>query len=160
MYSDEVRRLFPHSSLLLDGTFEDELGQTVGIDDVVAMRPKDRAYYLKYAGSDVSLNWGSRGVFAIQRGGKKVRKHVREVAAASSLAHPWMLQRSARSSERVRVVMRDHADEVEAVWPVKYSGYYGPEGLIGVSAMHRRHTKVHGQHDTVFSVAKGEQDMR
>ena len=34
----------------------------------------------------------------------------------------------------------------------KISGFYGPEGLIGIFGMHRRHHKVHGSPDTVITI--------
>ena len=40
----------------------------------------------------------------------------------------------------------------------KFSGYYGPDGCLGVLAWHRQHFKVHGQDETVLSfvLADGE----
>ena len=39
-----------------------------------------------------------------------------------------------------------------------FGGYYGPDGCLGVLAMHSRHNKVHGREDTVLSyvLADGE----
>lgn len=34
----------------------------------------------------------------------------------------------------------------------KWSGFYGPDGLMGVLVMHKHFSKVHGSEDTVMSI--------
>jgi hypothetical protein len=149
-YSDDTRSLFPFTSLLINGVYEDEDGVRQQVSQLLRQPVSRRKYYLKYAGSDVTLNWGSRAVYAIARGGAQSRAQVTETARRASHAHPWLLQADQRSRSSI-TFHRPDGEIHSATWPGKLSGYYGPQGVMSASVMHRRHTKVHGQFDTVFS---------
>jgi hypothetical protein len=62
----------------------------------------------------------------------------------------WLLQQEETQDDDIVYLTRDgavHARRLRA----KFGGFYGPEGCIGVLAMHGSHNKVHGREDTVLS---------
>jgi hypothetical protein len=61
------------------------------------------------------------------------------------------MQSAVRKSEDLPFVDRNGAAQ-QASGYVKYSGFYGPAGLMGILVMHKNFRKVHGSQDTVMSV--------
>ena len=62
-YGDEVRALFPYTTILTPEGINLEDGSLVTIEKFSSLSRRQRAYFLKYAGADVSRNWGSRAVY-------------------------------------------------------------------------------------------------
>src|SRR5207237_6112116 len=71
-YSDAVRALFPFTTMLRPGGIEMEDGRSLTIAQFSALPRSRRAFFLKYAGSDVSRNWGSQSVFHLAKLSREV----------------------------------------------------------------------------------------
>jgi hypothetical protein len=63
----------------------------------------------------------------------------------------WIIQPAFRSKERIATLARD-GEAVESDAYPKWSGFYGPDGLMAISVYHRNFHKVHGSEDTVMSI--------
>jgi hypothetical protein len=124
----------------------------LGIDDFCALPAKRRDYYVKYAGTDVSINWGSKAVFLSSAGSQaQCRQLMQAVSRDWALGRRWVLQSAHRVRERVRAVDRKgEALDLDAY--AKWSGFYGPDGLMGILVFHKNFQKVHGSADTVMSI--------
>lgn len=150
-FTNDDRALFAYTYLLSEKGFRDKDGSWVTLDNFLKRPQKHRRYYLKYAGSDTSLNWGSRAVYRLDSNNAK-----ESISLAMSdvlKGRPWIIQYGVGSREKVRFLRRGENELVEANLPVKYSSFYGPLGLIGVRATYRDAVKVHGQKDAIVALA-------
>lgn len=149
-YDDEVRNLLAFSSVVTaDGVYLSQDQTTlVSLVDFAYQSRADRQYYLKYAGTDVSLNWGSRAVYDLSRHGKDECLRLLQVAANEARAgRPWIIQ--AGDSEKTEVAWFEHGHEIQDSLNAKRSRFFGPTRLIGALEQHRRFYKVHGGEQTV-----------
>lgn len=150
-FSDDIRELFPFTTPLLPGGIELPDGTRVTIEDFCRWPRSRRSYYLKYAGASLELNWGSRGVYRLSNlGSGACLNFLRECLSGYEKGQIWLLQKEEIQEDEIAYLTRDgivHNQHLHA----KFSGYYGPDGCLGVLAMHRQHNKVHGQPDTVLS---------
>ncbi|HEX9013912.1 MAG TPA: hypothetical protein VF813_10360, partial [Anaerolineaceae bacterium] len=64
-FSDEIRSLFPYISPLLSTGIELPGGERVSIKEFSRFPKSQRAYFLKLAGYDNELNWGSKAVYRL-----------------------------------------------------------------------------------------------
>jgi hypothetical protein len=113
---------------------------------------------LKYAGSSLALNWGSRAVYRLSNlGSGACLDFLRGCLRGYERGEIWLLQKEETQEDEIEYRTRDSAVHTQCL-RAKFSGYYGPEGCLGVLVMHRRHFKVHGQEETVLSyvLAEGE----
>jgi hypothetical protein len=111
-----------------------------------------RDYYIKYAGSDLALNWGSKGVFfggsLSKTKGREVFDMIRQDFASRRY---WILQKGCSVTGEAEFINRDNELESADVHS-KFSGFYGPTGLLGILVMQRPFYKVHGSDDTIVSI--------
>jgi hypothetical protein len=150
-FSDDVRNLFLFSTPLLPTGIELADGRCVTIDDFSSWPRARRSYYLKYAGADWTLNWGSRAVYRLSNmRSDACRDFLQQCLSQYERGHIWLLQQEETQDDEVTYLTRDdslHTDRLRA----KFGGFYGPAGCLGVLAMHGRHNKVHGGSETVLS---------
>lgn len=151
-YDDEVRALFPYTSVILPDGFELANGEHINIESFCRRPAGERNYYIKYAGSDIALNWGSRAVF-LARGLSSVqcRKMFEDIATDSRRGRFWILQESIRHRERVSALARD-GEPFKTTAYSKLNGFYGPNGLMAILVMHKKSQKVHGSPETIVSL--------
>ena len=152
VFDDEVRDLFPHTNLIEpDGvTLAD--GERVTLDQFCAIPARKRNYYIKYAGTDSSINWGSRGVYLASTYSKrKCREMMDRILADGERQRFWIIQEAIRHAEPVVALGRD-GELIETDAYSKISGFYGPNGLMAIWVMHLRSHKVHGSADTILSL--------
>lgn len=151
-FTDEIRNLIIFSTPLLSDIIELESGECVTIKDFSSKPPSQRAYYLKYAGSDVSMNWGSRAVYRLSNEtSKRCEELLQTCLNSAQNGHIWLLQKELTSKCELEYLDRTGTRKAEKR-NVKYSAFYGPFGLIGMSSYYRKHFKVHGQYDTILSL--------
>jgi hypothetical protein len=150
-FADEIRDLFPFTTPLLPAGIELPDGTRVTIEEFARFPQSRRSYYVKYAGASLALNWGSKGVHRLSNlGSGACRDFLRQCLRGYERGEIWLLQKEEFQEDEVEHLARDgtvHTQRLRA----KFSGYYGPDGCLGVLAMHRRHFKVHGQEETVLS---------
>jgi hypothetical protein len=150
-FSDDVRNLFPYTAPLLPTGIELPDGTRVSIEEFSRRPQSQRSFYLKYAGSDVALNWGSKAVYRLSNlGGRACLDFLRHCVSGHERGHIWLLQKEETLDDEIEYLVRDGTVHVQNL-RAKFCGYYGPGGCLGVMAMHRQHFKVHGQDETVLS---------
>ena len=150
-YDDEVRSIFPFTQILRpEGAFSAE-GKQVSLETLCKDASLRRNVYLKYAGTDVNLNWGSRAVFSLKNSSiSQAGKLLERALADGRKGRPWILQQAHRQKNCAEFISRDgHIREHEGY--LKLSGFYGPSGLLGIIAYHLRSAKVHGNSDAILS---------
>ncbi len=152
-FTDEVRALFPYTTVIEAEGMEMEDGEKLTLEAFASIPNRRRTWYLKYAGTDIGINWGSKAVhLASTLSGVQCRKLLDTIVADRARGRYWIAQRAVRETEAMEVIERNGASrEVEAYG--KISAFYGPGGLLGALGMHRRSHKVHGATDTVISLA-------
>lgn len=149
-FPDRVRDSFVYTHPIGPDGFRDEHGEWVTLREL-ADRPKSkRRYFLKYAGSDVSVNWGGRGVFRLSD--KGLKRHLETVIDDYSKRRYWVIQPDMSLTEKVEYFTRDREDSRVSTLYAKYSCFFSIERLLGVKTMHREHPKVHGQANTVVGI--------
>ncbi len=160
-FRDEIRDLFPFTTTLQPEGIEMPDGGRVTLEEFSRWPQSRRSYYLKYAGSSVALNWGSRGIYRLRNlGGGACLDFLRKCLSEYEQGHIWLLQKEETQEDEISFLARNGAVRTERMH-AKFSGYYGPGGCLGALAWHRRHYKVHGQEETVIScvVAGDEGDL-
>lgn len=152
LFSDDIRNLIIYSTPLISNIIELEDGEKLSIEEFSKRPQSQRKYYLKYAGSDVTKNWGSRGVYRLSNESSiSCETLLKRCLIASKQGNIWMLQKEISSKKEIEYFDKEGKKKIEKR-NVKYSSFYGPMGLIGILGYYRKHFKVHGQNDTVLSL--------
>ena len=152
-FSNKVREMFAFTHPIVDELIHLEDGSIETIESFSTKSRPTKNYFLKYAGSDVSINWGSRAVFRLSNdGAEKCLSRLRYcLDEYREKGRCWVIQKEEKCYEAVQWVNRAGITE-QAILPTNYKGFYGPSGFLAVMAMHRNHYKIHGQEDTVISI--------
>jgi len=152
-FSDEVRALFPFTTSLTPKGLLREDGEWLSIEQFARLPRSQRCYFLKYAGSDVSMNWGSRAVFHLGKlSHAACESRLRSALERYSRGERWILQQECDSEMEVEFVTRDGEISLTAAHS-KHSVFYGPRGPLGQLDMFERFYKVHGSSETVTSIS-------
>jgi hypothetical protein len=152
-FDDEIRGIFPWTTILFpDGcTLWD--GVRITCDGLANLPRRDRRFFVKYAGSDPSRNWGSRAVYyAGDYTARRLRALLTTITDEFRAGGGcWIIQEAV--SERSNVSYYEIDGECASRDGYqKLSAFYGPAGLLGIATMQRPSKKVHGQSNTVMSV--------
>lgn len=151
-YDAEIRGLFPFTSVVRPGGVELPDGRRLGLADFFRLKRADRDYFLKYAGSDIALNWGSKSVFLASSLSQAQGSALADtIVAHSRQGRCWILQEAHAHREQVDVFCRS-GETREMTAYSKFSGFYGPDGLMAVLVMQKPFHKVHGGADTIMSM--------
>jgi len=147
LYPDHVRDLFPFTSLIED-TLLLEDGTRLTPEQFSQRKPHERDYYLKYGGTDGTINWGSKAVYHLGKTDwKKCEALLIKAKADYHAGKYWILQKAHHRKEKVTTLKEEALTTQESYG--KWSGFYGPDGFLGGYVMTRGFYKVHGQDDTV-----------
>jgi hypothetical protein len=151
-YSREIREMFPFTELIRPDGFRLEDDSRITPEKFIDLPRKNRDYYIKYAGSDLALNWGSKGVFYAASLSKTKAKEIFDLIEKDYARKKyWIIQKGYARSEEATALTREN--ELSAVQcSSKYSGFYGPNGLMGILVMQRPFYKVHGSKNTIVSI--------
>jgi hypothetical protein len=154
-FSDEIRSIFLYSTPLLPSGIELPDGYQISISEFSKLPQSQRMYYLKYAGSDVSINWGSKAVFRLKKmSSASCLDLLNQCLSQFDKGKIWLLQKEETQDDEIEFRDRHNAIRTQKL-RAKFSAFYGPRSCIGVIAMHRNRNKVHGQEDTVLSYMLG-----
>jgi len=159
-FSQNVRNTFAFTTPILEDAIRLEDGFVETIESFSRKSRQERNFYLKYAGSDVSVNWGSRGVYRLSNDSQE-NCYARLAGALKDYKERgrcWVLQKEEKCYENVEWNERDGSTH-QAELSTNYKGFYGPSGLLGVMTMHRNHYKVHGQEDTIISICSPQPEV-
>jgi hypothetical protein len=151
LFSDAAREMLTYSYPIQENGFRDVDGTWTTIQEFVKRPASQRRYFLKYAGCDVAINWGSRSVYRLND--NKAIPLMNRAIQDARRDRFWLIQPEISEKERVIFLDRSSSEPAEKKMTIKYSCFYGPTTLIGVRTMHRNHYKVHGQKDTVVGLA-------
>jgi len=147
LFSDEIRTLFPFTTLIENDGFFDKNGKFISIKEFANRSKKQRLYYLKYGGPNLCKNWGSRGVHRLD--GSDCEKRLNEANNLSKNGEVWLLQEDVSKED-----INETSDEIRAIGEhIKLSAFNGICGQLGIRIMARSHFKVHGQSDTKIGLA-------
>lgn len=153
-YSDQIRQLFPHTQLIRPDGFFLEDGSKIDIETFCSLSAKRRSYYVKYAGSDLSIKWGSKGVYrASAFSGSKCKEFLENIVKDYSRKRYWIIQKAYLTDDKVDYITRRNETKNVKVHS-KVSGFYGPSGLAGILVMQRPFYKVHGSSETIVTVCQ------
>jgi len=129
------------------------------MEEFCRLSQKRRGYYIKYAGSDISLNWGSKGVyFDGSLSGVKCREILNDIVRGYSTKKYWIIQKGYLADDRAQFITRNN-EMMDTRTHSKFSGFYGPNGLSGILVMQRLFYKVHGTKDTVVSICINKEEV-
>lgn len=152
-FSEEIRKTICRTIPVLPDGIETDDGKKISFDQFSRLPRNKRRFYLKYAGSDVSINWGSKAVFRLCNYSEKAcQEQLQNAAKDFTIGRPWIIQEEAFVKEKVSYKLRDSRSDTEEKH-MNLRGFYGPSGLLGLMILYREHFKVHGQPDTVVTVA-------
>jgi len=152
-YSDQIRDIFPYTQLITPEGFELEDGRKISIEDFCNRSQKQRDYYFKYASSDFLIKWGSKGVYlASTFSGIKIRQFFEDIIKDYTQKRYWIIQKAYLTDDVTDYITRDN-DLVNINVHSKFSGFYGPSGLMGILIMQRPFYKVHGSTDTIVRIS-------
>lgn len=159
LFSDEIRNIFVFTTPILPQGIELPGGQLVSIEDFAKLSRSNRSYYLKYAGSDVALNWGSKAVYRLSNmSSEACLILLQKCISQYNKGKIWLLQKEEKQYDTINFINRDQEYQSKKL-SAKFSAFYGPTNCAGVLAMHRHHYKVHGQADTIISYVVSENDL-
>lgn len=151
-YSDEIRDLFPYTTVIEPSGIELEDGTRVSLEQFCELPGSARDYFIKYAGTDIAINWGSKSVFRANGGSKvQARQLMETVRKDWQQGRYWVLQKAFSTREQVPAVDRA-GREFTMDGYAKWSGFYGPDGLLGIMVFHKNFAKVHGSEETVMGI--------
>ena len=153
-YSDKIREIFPYNSLITPKGFYLENDEHITIEKFCALPQTKRKYFLKYAGSDLEINWGSKSVFYLgKESGIRCKNILENVLKGYKYRKYWKIQKAYfTKDENVGYISRKNEIVKEKAYS-KFSGFYGPNGLMGILIMQRTFPKVHGSPETVMTIA-------
>lgn len=153
-FTEQDRLLICRAVPVLPDGIEIEEGHQITIDDFAALPRSQRRYYLKYAGADVALNWGSRAVYRLSNDGHTAcRTRLRQAVDDFTKGRPWVVQAEEASKEVVTYFPREGGVRSERKH-VGLRAFHGPSGLLGLMTLYRDHYKVHGQDDTIAAICE------
>jgi len=153
-YSDQIRDMFPYTQLITPDGFIFEDGTRIDIESFCNLSQKQRNYYIKYAGSDLSIKWGSKGVYlASTFSGIKSRQFFENIVKDFHNKRYWIIQKAYLTDDIADYITKNN-EIVHANVHSKVSGFYGPAGLMGILVMQRPFYKVHGSEETIVSICQ------
>jgi hypothetical protein len=151
-FSDDIRGLFPFTTPLLPAGIELPDGTCITIEEFSRWPRSRRSYYAKYAGADWTLNYGSKAVQRLSNmSSAACLGFLRQCISQYERGQIWLLQQEETQDDEIEYLARDGTVHTQCL-RAKFSGFYGPNGCLGVLAMHSAHNKVHGHADTVLSL--------
>jgi hypothetical protein len=154
LFTDAHRQLFPYSALVLKGKIRLESGDIIGVDEFIRLSPEDRRFFLKYAGTDSTRNYGSRAVHRLaDLSPDQLARLFGEVARDAARGEPWMIQREVRHQDDITFLSRDGARRT-ATLTGRISSFYGPTRPLGKLFLASPETAVHGSQSTVLSLVQ------
>ncbi len=151
-FTNEIRDIIIYSAPICGDTIQIEDGSEISIEEFSELSQSKRDYYLKYAGSDVSINWGSRSVQRLKKDSAPIcLKKLKQCVSDYKRGKIWMIQKAISEKNQVTYTERSGEEKAEYL-NTKYSFFYGPFDLIGAVTTHSRKNIVHGQPDSIVNL--------
>lgn len=145
-FSEEVRSMFAQSAFLESDGVDLPGEGWVSKADFLLRPPRERRWYLKYAGGDLSRNWGSRAVYRLRTRGRQWREIVERAWDGVRRGEAWILQ----EERTMRVQQAEHIG-VPADYYAKCSVLCCYGQVFGVIGMYSKSAKTHGQSNTIVA---------
>ena len=153
-FSDAERSILPYTALIEKKGVPLADGRYLPLKEILLNRPREKVYFIKYAGTDVGINWGSRAVYRSDTLSRvQSEELISRIGKDLNRNRYWIIQEALKQTDKVMYWARNGAlATVKA--NAKWSAFYGPQGLISLLTFHRRSHKVHGSPDTIFSLTR------
>ena len=153
-FTDEMRALLPYTALIADDRITTADGEELSLAAYLERPQGQRNAFIKYAGTDISINWGSRAVYRADTLSRGQRSElVARIQQDDRAGRYWVLQEAMQQKDAITYWSRTGGIE-EMAANVKWSAFYGPSGLISLLAFHKAAHKVHGSSLTVCTVVR------
>lgn len=151
-FRDEIRGIFPFTTVVEEGGFFDEKDNFVDLVEFANRRKSQKRYFLKYGGTDLSRNWGSRSVFRLDSMSKRECANLlSKVSGLAKKGEVWLIQEDVSRCMGINI-----SDDIKKILKekmhMKISAFYGGDSVLGVKVMARKHFKVHGNTDTLVGL--------
>jgi hypothetical protein len=154
-FPDAVRNIIHYTAPLNTDGVQLANGDRISIQEFASRKKGDRAYYLKYAGSDVAINWGAKAVFRLGNDSRPTcEKRLRQALCDVEKGRPWVIQEEGAEEREITYLTRADGQNTDKSH-VGYRAFYGPTGLLGIMVLFRKHFKVHGQAESVATIVEG-----
>lgn len=159
-FSDEEKNLFPRSYIIKDSKKMLFEANQLSLDDILGLSQKKRLFIVKYAGLDLNLNWGSRGVYSLKQMSRKAAGDVikRALKAYKKYKEPWIIQPDVSVKEEVQYFdIKDYSVKKDNFYKLyRPYFYYLPDQdeveIIDIAVLFRKYLKVHGKEDVAFGL--------
>jgi hypothetical protein len=153
-FTDAMRALLPYTSLIDHDGIVTADGEALSFADYLELPPSRKNAFIKYAGTDVGINWGSRAVYRADTLSRGQRADLLDrIQNDHRVGRYWVLQEALQQKDTIAYWTRTgDIEQMEA--NAKWSAFYGPTGLMGLLAFHQAAHKVHGGTATVCTVMR------
>jgi isopropylmalate/homocitrate/citramalate synthase len=147
-FADEHRALFPYTAVVREGAVLLDSGEEVHLRDLVRRGPEQRSYYLKYAGTDATRNYGARAVYRLSDAPENVLRSLPGLVSGD-IGEPWILQADRRTVVAVERIKRNGAVETQPM-TARLSKFHGPARTLGALFLAESSPTVKGGTSTVL----------
>ena len=125
-FSDDIRNILLYSTPLLPSGIELPDGSRMTISEFSRLPCSKRNYYLKYAGSDVSINWGAKAVFRLSNiGSERCLELLNKCLSEFKNGRIWLLQEEKLQDDEIEWLDRKNSVRRQ-VLRAKFSGIFRP----------------------------------
>lgn len=155
-FPDETRAIFPETTLIEPGAYFQIDGERVYLDDFPKLGRSKRRYVIKYAGPDIKLISGARGVYNLYQGNSKQVAGILEQALSDFRhGHPWIMQPVVRAKYPIRYWDEQQDEIVTSAMYIRLTPFYlsrsdGTVALLGGAINTSNFWKVSGREDSVL----------
>jgi len=153
-YNDEIRQLFPLTRVIKDGGTIQFEGKNIKYEDYLKLPDKKRNHIIKSSSGTSELDDGGKGVFSLKRTTrKKCAAMFKKIILEYHYGERWIIQ-----EEHNQKYSYSYLNENEQIKNkdgyARFSGFYGPDGIITRRVLFKNYYKVGGSASTVCAPVK------
>ena len=158
-YPDSVRKLFHNTYIIKPDGFIEVDGKKLNYKEYSKIPDKKRQHIIKLADGRGKNIDGGKSVFSLSRVRKnKCRDLLHTALKDYENNRPWIIQDEIRQNCDYEQLKDDEIKKENGY--AKFSGYYGPSGLISIQAQYKNFYKVSGSNTTACAPVIIEQNKK